>query len=173
MSGDNTIWSWIITLFYLGTIVLAFYYMRTIRKEKKNLLLWICITIFTLIMGINKQLDIQILLIITGKIFVEHMGMMEYAGAIFCLVATGLFLLFLSVMVFLIVKVRKLLFRSMIAVSGVVILMVFILFRALSVPIVHIHGMELLGVGAIFFQLVLHILKLRKDNTLGYISEEE
>jgi uncharacterized membrane protein YhdT len=172
-SGDTTFWSWVITLLYAITIVVAVYYVVKIKGKESSdkRFLWICISLFLIGMGINKQLDLQILLTMAGSFIAEHLGWYEYRrfiqkiftiSLIICLSAAGGMILF---------RVRKIIRQSIVELSGVAILVFFAVIRAGSInhlnkaitfeqeKVSHIHGLELLGLAVILFAALYHLKK--------------
>ena len=160
-SGDDTFWSWVITLTYAVTIVISLYSLYRLRGQKTRLLLWSYISVFIVIMGINKQLDIQILVIMAGRIITGKLNLAAYGGTIHLIVAAGLFAVLTGFTIFVIYKTRSVLRQSLVAISGIAILIIFVLIRALSVYIYKVHGIELLGIGLILVDRIIFLRRLQ------------
>lgn len=177
-SGDTTFWSWVITLLYAITILGSVYYVIKIRGEENGdrRFLWIAISLFLVGMGVNKQLDLQILLTMVGSFIAEHLGWYEYRrvvqkiftiGVLVCVSGAGGLILF---------RIRRIIRHSLVELSGAAILVFFAAIRMGSInhlnkaiafeqeKISHIHGIELAGLAVILFAL-LNNLKNRKVGT--------
>lgn len=165
-SGDDTFWSWVITLMYIVILALSIYSVKNIKTQKPQRILWICITIFLTAMGINKQLDIQILVIMVGKFIARHLGLLEYRSAIYIIVALGLLLCMVAAGIFILSRTRMILRQSILAISGIAILMFFVLIRALPIHIAKIHALELLGLIFILVDRIIYIRNLKKNTLL-------
>ncbi|MBI9097872.1 MAG: hypothetical protein JEY91_05320 [Spirochaetaceae bacterium] len=161
-SGDDTFWSWVITLMYVVTIVFSIYYIQKIKNDEPKHFLWVCISIFLLVLGINKQLDIQILLSMVARFVTKHLGLSEYHYLIHNIVTLSLFVSMITVSIIVLIRIRTIIMQSLIPLSAVTILMVFILLRAASIQIPKIHGLELLGLILIFADICINLHKLKK-----------
>ena len=160
-NGDTTFWSWIITILYAVTFLTSLYYVYKIRNDRKSFFLWVCISLFVFVMGINKQLDVQILLAMIWRYLEHHLDLYRYRRIIFHLVITGLFTGFLAAVIIVIVKTGKTIFKSILSITGIFILMLFVLMRAGYFHVPRIHSIELLGIGLVFIDLILKIKNLR------------
>jgi hypothetical protein len=166
-SGDFTVWGILITVVYAATVILSFRYVRKISgsEHRDERLLWTCILVFLAAMGVNKQLDLQILLAMTGRYIAEQQGWIEQnrtvqkffaIGVVVCLSVAGGALFF---------KARRAIRQSLAALIGVGVLVFFTIIRVASInhierafsfqekKITHIHGLELLGLVVIFAAL--------------------
>jgi hypothetical protein len=173
-SGDTTFWSWVITILYAITIAFAVYYTVKIKgKENRDRrFLWVCISVFLLGMGINKQLDLQILLTMAGGFIAEHLGWYEYRRVVqkifsivilVCVAGAGGLILF---------RIRRIIRQSIVELSGVAILASFALIRVGSInhlnraiafeqeKISHIHGIEFAGIAVILFAVLRQLKKI-------------
>jgi hypothetical protein len=173
-SGDTTFWSWVITILYAITIFVSVYYVVKIKgKESRDKrFLWICISLFLIGMGINKQLDLQILLTMAGSFIAEHQGWYEYRrvvqkiftiGILVCVSAAGGLILF---------RIRTIIRQSIVELSGVAILAFFAIIRVGSInhlnkaiafeqeKVSHIHGIEFAGIAIILLALLHHLKKM-------------
>lgn len=164
-SGDTTFWSWIITAFYIITVGIAFFYLYRIRTDKDRYFFWKCITAFLFMMGINKQLDIQILIVMIGRFVATHLGLLVYKNIIYHLVAAGLLVLFVTAGIYLAARAGRIVLQSLPSVSGVLILMLFVILRAEGISVSRIHGLELLGLGLIFLELLGRVIALLRNGT--------
>ena len=57
--GDATVFGWITVAFYLLAVVCCLFKANASKKFGGNYLFWLYLAIFLLILGINKQLDLQ------------------------------------------------------------------------------------------------------------------
>ena len=160
-SGDDTFWSWVITFTYALSIILSFYYTGKIRERGPLRSFWIFVSFFLLLMGINKQLDVQILVGMVGRFCTYHLGLMEYRHLIYIVFFLAIFLAMLTGGVILFIKTRSVIFRSKLPLAGILVLMFFVLIRAGYIYVRHVHGLELLG---LLFILSGIILNIRRDS---------
>jgi hypothetical protein len=164
-SGDTSFWSWIITFLYIITIVLTIYYVQKIKSQQPQHFLWLNISIFLIAMGINKQLDLQILVNMSGSFIARQLNLIEHRRAIQLIVAIGILITVILIGTIIIFKTRSILRQSALELSGVLILMAFALIRVASMTTYHIyipkvHGIEFLGICIILLSLIIKIKKL-------------
>jgi len=144
--GDHTFWSWVITAAYFITIFLTFRYTWKHRENRPLRFLWTFISIFVLLMGINKQLDVQILVTLIGRFCAYHLGLRQYRYVIYFAFFLGLFLAMVTGFTILFIRSRSVISRSKLPLGGVLVLMFFVLIRAGYIHVEHVHGLELLGI---------------------------
>ena len=137
---------------------MAILYVRGIRKMKQNHFLWVCITVFLLLMGINKQLDVQTLILMSGRWFVAHFRIRHYWRLFHQLFFQGLITIFLITGIIIIIKSGKSILQSLLALSGVLLLMLFVIMRANYIYLQHIHSLELAGIGLVFMDLMVKFI---------------
>jgi hypothetical protein len=173
-SGDTTFWSWVITLLYAITMVVAVYYVVKIKgtESSDKRFLWICISIFLFGMGINKQLDLQILLTMAGSFIAEHLGWYEYRRLIQKIFTIGFLIVISAAGGVILFRIRRIIRQSIVELSGVAILVFFAIIRAGSInhlnkaivfeqeKVSHIHGLEFLGLAVILFAVLYHLKKI-------------
>ncbi len=169
-SGDHTFWSWVITIMYFITAVMAFVYLRKIRlsqipDDRQKLFLWTGIFIFLLLMGINKQLDIQTLILMSMRYVMWRFRLWHYWRTFHFLMFYGLGSLFLISGILMTVKSGKAMLKSLAAVAGVLVVMLFVFMRANYIFMQHIHALELAGIGLIFIDLVIKMIFERRRNS--------
>ena len=157
LAGDDTFWSWVITIAYLITFIFSLRYTRKQSGNRPLHTLWMFITLFIAVMGINKQLDIQILIIMVGRFCANHLGLRAYRYHIYFLVFLFLILMMVVILIFLFRVSKTALKQSKTALSGVLVIMFFILLRAGFIYVPHVHGVELLGI------LLILAASLRRD----------
>jgi len=177
-SGDTTFWSWIITIMYVVVVSLSLYYTNRIKTDKERHFLWVCISLFILAMGINKQLDFQILLTMAGKTLAGNLNLMNRSRILWKTLAVGI--LFSAVIggIIILYKSRRILNKEKLTIGGVAILLFFTLTRVGSISqiriaiilqyyvISRIHAVELLGLLIISLSLILKLRNIRKDNSI-------
>lgn len=171
-SGDTTFWSWVITALYAVTMVVAMYYVKKIPAAKAERFLWKWITVFLVVMGINKQLDLQILVMMAGNFVGNHLGFIGYRREIQKALALIIFTGVSISGVVILLRARAVLRQSAVELAGVATLAFFALVRVGTITHlhkaaafeyqkgVHIHGIELLGLLVILLALVLHVKRL-------------
>lgn len=163
---DISFWSCVINIAYILLFILSIYYVRRIKSNgnKELRVLWIFIAGILLLLGINKQLNFQTLLIIIGRSLANKQGWIENRRMVqemFAIAfAFGIFVL-CTIMIF---RIRHILLKSWVEISGVGILFAFTLIRAGSIDhihkiekvesmLTHIHGLEFVGILIIFLAL--------------------
>lgn len=172
LSGDYTFWSWIITIAYMVTVICSVYYVRQIEKGDKKHFLWLWISLFLIIMGLNKQLDIQILVGMVGKFTARYWDIPQYRFLLYSLVLLTLFISMIALSVFILIKIRGIIKQSLLALSGVATIMFFVIVRASFIRIHRVHGLELLGIILIFIDLFLNLKKMKTENKEDPLSSE-
>ncbi|HEX7862421.1 MAG TPA: hypothetical protein VF773_18935 [Verrucomicrobiae bacterium] len=79
--GDPTVMGWITVAAYFGAAALCLHQALESRRRRttaERAIFWCILTAFLFLLGINKQLDLQTLLTLTGRnIFIE-LGLYEY-----------------------------------------------------------------------------------------------
>ena len=174
--GDTTFWGWLITLFYGIATIAAVYYViilsRSHATEKK--ILWICITVVLIVFGINKQLDLQILLTIAGRAVASAQGWLAYRRVVQKIFAVGIFGSIGMAGIVALWYTRRVLVKSWLELLGTAILLGFVLIRTASMShvnkairfeqnrISHIHAIELLGLLIILAAVYFHIIRAKK-----------
>ena len=170
--GDTTFWSWIITGLYGVTILLSLYYVKKywLLIPHKWRILWSLMVAFLIFMGINKQLDIQILLDLVENRIAWHHGGMEYLSGMQSFVFEMVLLTSLGFMVLLIYAAKKNVFDCRVELSGIGVLIIFVLIRAGTMcnmsgfaffevrKLPHVHALELAGVAIFFCAILLRMI---------------
>ncbi len=162
-NGDTTFWSWVITFMYLVTFISALLYTIKIRKDRGNFRLWIVITAFVFLLGINKQLDVQILLAMIWRYISHRFHLFEYRYVVYFSIILTVAVIFIILILFIFMKNRKAVIHSLLSIAGIIVLMLFVLMRANYVYIRHIHAVELAGLVMIFMDLAV---KHRKNEPI-------
>jgi hypothetical protein len=175
--GDNDFLGWLITFCYVITVLASLHYIIILSRnqEPQKKTLWICITVFLLILGINKQLDLQTLFTITGRAVASAEGWLEYRRIIQEYFAIGIFSCIGLLGIIVLWYVRKILVASWLELMGTSILLVFVLIRTASIShinkamrleqgISHIHAIELLGLLIILAAIYFHIFRDKKQS---------
>ncbi len=175
---DTTFWGWLITVSYSLAIFASLYYLKRINRtiDQEKHLLWKYIAGFLIIMGINKQLDFQILLTIIMKMVSHAYDWFEYRRLVQAYFAKGIILIVCFVGISLLYRTRHVLKKSMGELAGCAILLGFGLIRTSSInhiekamvlehnKISHIHAIELVGIAVILIAL-FNNLKLERKNS--------
>lgn len=172
--GDFTFWGWLITAAYGVSIIVAIYFIKLVTQtgNKELRLLWIFITCVLLVLGVNKQLDLQILLRNLGRALAEIQGWQEYrriVQKVFSIIFVLGICIFTSI-VFM--RARRILLKAWIEIIGMIILFAFAMIRTGSINHIvkaesiekralHIHAIELLGLFIILLALFCHFKRLK------------
>lgn len=156
--GDPTVSGWLTVLIYLGSVVRCAQKSIDSRKIGGNYQFWIYLTIFLLLLGINKQLDLQSWFTQTMRDsahahgWYEHRRPLQLGFIVF--LAIALLVTLLSLRVFLESSWRQ----NKLTWIGIILLCAFILMRAASFhhfdifigsPILGVRTNVVLEIGAI------------------------
>jgi hypothetical protein len=140
--GDPTFMGWVTVAVYVAAALLS---LRCVRRaaEPLEFRFWVVLTAALLLLGINKQLDLQGLLTQTGRDMAFAQGWYEnrrvlQAAFIGFLIAAGL-----AVAALLLWLARSLPRSTQVAAAGLVMLVVFVVIRGASFH----HVDEMLGSG--------------------------
>jgi hypothetical protein len=188
--GDPTVIGWIITIAYFLTFILCLWAGISARKretqndtpENKGLLIGIAILL--LLLGINKQLDLQTLLAIIGRKLAEAQGwynIRRFIQMVFIVVVT-LMVLFSLAIWFRWMKRRWR--RYGLHFVGTVLILLFVVIRASSIEhvtfrhsaghssvlymllsILELVGILIIGLGSV---LCLHRINVRKNRDFKF-----
>jgi hypothetical protein len=137
--GDPTVLGWATTVAYLIAAGLCGAYALRARKtvnegsivhRPSNSVFWWSLAVFMLLMGFNKQLDLQVLVLQTARRVSKEQGWFAERDA----VRKGIILSFAFVSVILMAWLgwtcRRVWRRYILAVSGIALLVIFVLIRA-------------------------------------------
>jgi hypothetical protein len=171
--GDFTVWAWIITVAYGVALLATIFCLRKIKTSgnKELHLLWVGIAFILALLGINKQLDFQTLLIILGRAialstgWIDERRMVQKAFTVFfsfCIGGGALFVLY---------ALRRVLVRAWLEIVGIAVLLGFTIIRAASIGhsnksaqvenmLKHIHALELAGILIVLFALYRQVRKV-------------
>jgi len=130
--GDPTPIGWFTVFFYFLTSVLAFVTAYKCRCVKIDFRFWILLAVFLLLLGINKQLDVQSLFTEIGRVIARKQGWYNdrrRIQAVFVILFFILSLISIALLWWILRKEwRKLLFP----ITGLLLLISFIVIRAAS-----------------------------------------
>lgn len=130
--GDASIYGWITVLTYLGAVISCGQTASALRNKHGDYRFWVYLAIFLLLLGINKQLDLQSWLTEIARDFALESGWYAQRKSVQLIfiwaVGLGLLLTLMALRVFLAESWR----RSRLTWIGVCLLSAFILMRAAS-----------------------------------------
>lgn len=126
--GDPSIMGWSITFAYLVTTAICFW--RAKRSTEQHKFFWFLIGLFLILMGINKQLDLQTLFIQTAKHLSIEYGWYEHRHKVVLGFIAALLLWGAASQAWLYSVMEKLDRYEKLALFGLGILFVFIAARA-------------------------------------------
>jgi hypothetical protein len=131
--GDPSFMGWATTFLYLLTSLQCWRLIRGAHKSPRSeSLIWLSLAIGLLVLGLNKQLDLQTAFTETGRILARRQGWYE-ARRSFQLVFVALFAATTLLMsVGLLYLTRNASVAARVAVFGMVVLLGFILIRGVS-----------------------------------------
>jgi hypothetical protein len=172
--GDGTFWGWLITALYGITIAGSLYYIHSMRRSTTpEKTIRICITVVLVLLGVNKQLDLQTLIIVTGRMIAAGHGWMVYRRTIQEFFAIGILLCVGVAGLVVILRLRRCLLHVWLECTGITILLGFAIIRTASINHIgwvtvledtrlqHIHAFELAGLLCIMAALYINIAKQR------------
>ena len=134
-SGDAYISSLINTVLYAVSILAAAYRWKMLQRIKAPFaeqVFWLLVILILFVFGINKQLDLQVLLVEIGRPIAVKSGWYEsrrIVQALFAFVLTGIAGLFAAMMVFL---VRRHWHDNLLALLGLLILCIYGIIETMS-----------------------------------------
>jgi hypothetical protein len=135
-SGDAYLSSLINTVLYAVSILAAAYQWKMLQRTKApagEQAFWLLVIFIFFVLGINKQLDFQVLLVEIGRPIAMKGGWYEYrriVQALFAVFLIGAFGLFVTLMVFL---VRRHWRYHVLALAGVFILCIYAVIETTSI----------------------------------------
>lgn len=130
--GDPTLMDWFTVVFYFLTSILAFVTSYKCRYLEADFRFWIFLAIFLLLLGINKQLDIQSLFTEIGRFIAKKQGWYNdrrHFQAVFVII---FFIFSLSSIILIWWMLRKEWRKFLFPLTGLLILISFIVIRAAS-----------------------------------------
>lgn len=136
--GDPTLMGWLTVLAYFLTSVVAFRLYLTSQSlfsadvVKTQKAFWLVVALTMLALGVNKQLDLQSLFTAIGKYYALRDGWYEVRGGIQTAVISGLLVLLSILFLMFVYRMKSILRTNWLAISGLVLLLVFISVRAAS-----------------------------------------
>lgn len=151
-AGDYTVEGWFITLSYFFVCILCYLYLIKIRKKKDKvdsyyIRFWFILIIILFILGINKQLDIQMLLTDIGRIYsMEHgwydnrkIFQIEFTSFL-AIIGIG----FLFVIIYFLINIWR---QVSLALFGLSILFSFVIVKSVSIHLLeHFFSTTILGI---------------------------
>ncbi len=136
-AGDATPLGWLITFGYFYTILLIFYMLRKLRRfspDRRRLLIqfWLVVVAVYILLGINKQLDLHTFVTATGRCMAKLEGWYRDRRSVQLTVFLAGLSLGLMLLMGFIYYFRRIVSRCMLAITGLGISGLYILFRAVS-----------------------------------------
>lgn len=156
LAGDPTIIAWIVTVVYAiagWTSHTAAVQAKRQRRSRANLLFWRAMLIAMILLGLNKQLDLQSLMLDCGRTLSREGGWFAYrrvAERSFAAVVAASLVLLLTLTI---LRMRSPRLDMIISISGIAALVCFILLRTGS--ILHVPGLDRTTTGS--FQSMLEL----------------
>lgn len=130
--GDPTFMGWFTVFLYFLTSGFAFVIACKYRHLKTDFRFWGCLSIFLLVLGINKQLDIQSLFTEIGRGVARNQGWYEVRRSIQSVFVFSLFCLTLFFIFIIWLKLRGQWKKYLFPFTGVLLLVSFVVIRAAS-----------------------------------------
>ena len=138
--GDPTIIGWVTVIAYLLCAALCFWaasrrmpiiYLRE-EVDTNPKKFWLSLGVFLVLLGINKQLDLQSLLTEVGRVMVAQQGWIQYKRKIQLAFIVGIAVLGLMASLLCMRWLRRTHFAVKFGLLGFILLLVFVLIRASS-----------------------------------------
>jgi len=136
--GDPTVIGWLITVQYCLAGILAVKVLTnsakifSIETRKKQQKFWLALVVLMIFLGINKQLDLQNLLIAIGRYYAHRDGWFEYRRIIQYSCVIGLLVIIGLVLAWLIKNLQAIIKANRLAIMGCCCLLMFIAVRVAS-----------------------------------------
>jgi hypothetical protein len=133
--GDPTIMGWVTVVAYFGVAVLCFRRARDARREsqrRSETIFWNVLSALLVLLGINKQLDLQTWFTLTGRHIALSEGWYEYRRPVQFAFIAFIVLLAIGASAFMWRLVRAQCRELWLALLGFVLLLTFVIVRAAS-----------------------------------------
>ncbi|WP_107671344.1 hypothetical protein [Cyanothece sp. BG0011] len=127
--GDPTIMGWVTVLCYFITALLCF---KCGQKHKNDYLFWWPLALLLIILGINKQLDLQSWLTIVGKKMAIEQGWYEKRRLVQKDFIISLIAISGAIFMFIMQRMKTKIKQFILPILGIVFLLIFIIIRATS-----------------------------------------
>jgi ATP/ADP translocase len=131
--GDPSFVGWFTVVSYLACALFAGFSARTHQKaDHRSFYFWSLVALLMLLLGINKQLDLQSLLTEMGRQVARYQGWMEERRVVQLWFIAGFSTILMAGFVCFCIIMRNLFRRFMLAFMGLFLLLGFIIIRAAS-----------------------------------------
>jgi hypothetical protein len=138
LAHDPTVLAWLITASYFGAAVLGLLAARASPIERDRIF-WVGCAVFLLLLGFNKQLDLQGLVTTVGRSLAREGGWFDQRRLVQAAFIVALGVAAGAILVTLAVWLRRSAMTVKIAALGIVLLFAFVVMRAAS-----FHHMDIL-----------------------------
>lgn len=125
---DRATFAWLIVASYFIGAAAAFWASRSARKRDRRF--WIGTAILLVLLGLNKELDLQTLLTVEGRSFAHYSGWYEQRRLVQGIFLLGMAVVCVVAIAALVRWLRKSPIQVKTAAVGIVLLFTFILIRA-------------------------------------------
>lgn len=178
--GDPNVLGWVIAISYIVAAGLTFLVLRQVEKSYSKVnrarIFWLGLTVMLVFLGLNKQLDLQILLRNVAKCHAIMQGWYEDRKEFKLIFVTAMAIGFLVLAVIIISFFRENFQKDKLALTGVIFLLIFILIHASYFYFQHFASplidaayriglnwvLELIGISLISLQSLIR-LRARQD----------
>lgn len=151
--GGRSAIHWLLTLAYLGTAALSFEVSRRSRlpSQEKNSRhqsrFWLLVAIALLLLGINKQIDIQAGVMAAGRCFALMHGWLHERRPLLELLVVAVLLFAFASLIMAVWLLRNVLGPNILAVIGLVFVATFLVVRAASLrDLDELIGVQIIGI---------------------------
>lgn len=130
---DSTVTGWLMTGAFIATVLLCCLYARCAESHRGHRVFWWSLAVGLLVLGINKQLDLHVLIEAVAIELAKRHGWYSQRRAIQMWFVTGLATISLALAVFTGWAMRGVWRQRWLPFCGIVIMLAFILARAASI----------------------------------------
>ena len=137
--GDPYLMGWVIFTAYIIVSLLCLFVGVSTRKlergheKKKTIILWLGLSVFMVLLGINKQLDLQTLFFSIGRLIARSQGWFDKRREVQGLFIKGFtFICFVSLVTGY-YTFKQQLIKNIFVLIGIILLLSFIIIRAASI----------------------------------------
>jgi hypothetical protein len=131
--GDLTFWGWTTTAAFVFAALLCLVYASFPVSHKGHRVFWITLGLALLVLGINRQIDLQWLLHEIGKEMVERQGWSSKRRIVEIVLVAGFMMAIALLLMFVWRAARRAWQRRWLAFCGIVLLVAFVVLRAMRI----------------------------------------
>jgi hypothetical protein len=131
--GDLTFWGWTTTFAFVFAALLCLVYAFFPTPHKGHRLFWITLGLALLVLGMNRQIDLQWLLHEIGKEMAEAQGWSSKRRVVEIVLVAGFMVATVLLLMFVWRAAHRVWQRRWLAFCGIVLLVAFVVLRAMRI----------------------------------------